>query len=248
MKDKIEIIFLGAGDAFGNGGFDQTCFLVNAPDMSFLIDCGCAVLTCLNRLNMKGDEIDAVILSHFHGDHFGGLPFFIYQQHFRGRKKPLHVYGPHGVQQRTQELERNLFPSKEGLKLNFPVNYVEYNSTEAVKINQNISFTTAPVEHVPEALPHAIRLQCHGKVIAYSGDTRWTEALVPVARHSDVFICEVYMLEQPTPNHLHYTALLENEQRLNSKRIILTHCSDDVLKNLSRVKHELAAHLGRIEI
>ena len=67
---------LGCGDAFGSGGRHQSGYLFEASDRLFLLDCGPTTLLAMKRAGFAPRRLDAIILSHLHGDHFGGIPFF----------------------------------------------------------------------------------------------------------------------------------------------------------------------------
>ena len=69
----MRVKFLGAGDAFGSGGRLNTCLLVDRGESSFLIDCGASVMIAIRRFGVNPNTISTIILSHLHGDHFGGL-------------------------------------------------------------------------------------------------------------------------------------------------------------------------------
>ena len=73
----MKIQFLGSGDAFGSGGRLNTCFMVDAADIRFLIDCGATSLVAMNRCGVDPNSIDMILLSHLHGDHFGGVMFML---------------------------------------------------------------------------------------------------------------------------------------------------------------------------
>ena len=247
INSKLEIHFLGSGDAFGSGGLDQTCFYIKTSSTHLLLDCGCSALVSLNRAGVSPSLIDLIIVSHFHADHFGGIPFLIRQQHFDKRQKPLTVVGPKGIDKKVLDAGAVLFPSGEMFNPSFPVQFIEYASDERLQIDRTISLMAFPVEHVPETHPHAIRLNIDDWVIAFSGDTRWTNNLIKAAHKADVFICECYTLDNPSRIHMHYQALLENEKMLNAKRIILTHCSDEVL-NANNLRFKRADEVGVIEL
>jgi ribonuclease BN (tRNA processing enzyme) len=95
----MELQFLGSGDAFGSGGRFQTCFHVTAASTRFLVDCGASSLVAIRRFGVDPNGIDAVFVTHLHGDHFGGLPFLILDAQFVSRRdKPLTLWSaPLGV-------------------------------------------------------------------------------------------------------------------------------------------------------
>jgi ribonuclease BN (tRNA processing enzyme) len=79
-----------------------------------------------------------------------------------------------------------------------------------------------------------------GKVIAYSGDTAWTDALLEAARGADLFICEAYFFDKKIRCHLDYQTLRAQRPRLDCRRLILTHMSQDMLSRLHEVECECA--------
>src|SRR4026209_227759 len=102
----MKLHILGCGDAFGSGGRNQSAYLIDAPDRFFLLDCGATSLLAMKKLGFDSGRLDVVLLSHLHGDHFGGLPFFFIEYLYeKSREKPLHVAGPVG----TEEKVLNLF-------------------------------------------------------------------------------------------------------------------------------------------
>ena len=86
--------FIGSGDSFASGGRFQTCILVDADGYRFLIDCGATSLIPLKRAAIDPGSIDAVLLTHFHGDHSGGVPYLILDGQFTRRERPFVVAGP----------------------------------------------------------------------------------------------------------------------------------------------------------
>src|SRR5256886_11115048 len=170
----MRVRFLGSGDALGSGGRFQTCIHVQADGAQVLLDCGACSLVAMRRFGVDPQAIDAVVLSHLHGDHFGGVPFLILDAQFKRRTRPLTVAGPPGVEARVRATMEVLFPGSTAVERRFVTRFVEL----ADRLPQGLgpfTVTPFPVVHASGAPSFALRLACDGKVIAYSGDTEWTE-------------------------------------------------------------------------
>jgi len=79
------------------------------------------------------------------------------------------------------------------------------------------------------------------RVVACSGDTEWTAALLDVARGADLFLCECSAFEAPLTGHLSYRQLAERRNDLDARRVVLTHLGADVLSRLDQVEFEVAS-------
>lgn len=237
--NQIRLHFLGCGDAFGSGGRFQTCFHVQAAHGAFLIDCGASSLVAMKRSGLDPSEVGWILLTHLHGDHFAGIPFLILDGQFSGRTLPLVVAGPPGVVSRVEATMEALFPGSSRVTRHFPVKFIEL--LERIETTVGESFVTAfAVRHPSGAPSYALRVQYDQRVIAYSGDTEWTESLVDVARGADVFICEAYFFAKKIKYHLDYETVWSQRNRLECHRIILTHMSADMLARISETKIECA--------
>jgi len=241
---QIELVFLGSGDAFGSGGRLQTCILLKGGDTKVLLDCGASSLIAMKRSGVQPGDIGMVLLTHLHGDHFGGLPFLILDAQFSRRERPLLIAGPPGVEARTEASMENLFPNSSKTQRRFSLEFVELLDGQRSEIG-GVSVTPFAVEHFSGASSYALRVDYGDKVVVYSGDTEWTENLIRAAAGSDLFICEAYYFEKKVRYHLDYCTLREHFGQISSKRVILTHMSDDLLKRAGDVGHEMA-HDGMI--
>jgi ribonuclease BN (tRNA processing enzyme) len=96
------------------------------------------------------------------------------------------------------------------------------------------------VNHASGAPAFALRVENAGKVIAYSGDTEWTEGLVAAGQGADLFIAESYFYDKPIRYHLDYATLVAQLPKLNAKRVVLTHASTDMLQHGTEIQHEMA--------
>jgi ribonuclease BN (tRNA processing enzyme) len=240
---SVRLHFLGAGDAFGNGGRFQTCFWLAGAGDSLLIDCGATTLTALKTAGIEPNEIRAVVLTHLHGDHFGGVPFLVLDGQFRRRQRPLTIAGPPGTQQRVEAAMELLFPGSAAAPRRFEIEFTDLAFDGETTVGP-ASVKAIPVEQ-PDTPACALRVEYGGRVIAYSGDTAWTDGLIELAAGADLFIAEAYFFDRRVPYHLDYATLLANRDRLDCARVILTHMSPDMLARQSESKF-VCAHDGMV--
>jgi len=235
----LTLTFLGSGDAFGSGGRLQTCMLVESDGRRWLVDCGATSLVALRRAGVDPASIDAILISHLHGDHFGGVPFVLLDGQFRRGARPLVVAGPPGVEARVAATLEALFPGATRVERRFVTTFVEWREREAAEI-AGVRVIPYPVVHPSRAPPFALRLQAGGRTLVYSGDTEWTDVLVEAARGADLFVCEAYTFERKIRFHLDWATLAIHRAALDCRRLVVTHMSEDMLARLPDLEVEAA--------
>jgi len=234
----MRFTFLGCGDAFGSDGRFNTCFHVTADDGDFLIDCGASAMIALRRFAVEPNAIRTIVLSHLHGDHFGGLPFFLLDAQFYSKRTgPLTVVGPEGTQARVEAPMDVFFPGSSGVSRRFDTEFVEIAPGRTTNVN-NLAVTGFEGVHPCGAPPLALRIACGGKTIAYTGDTEWVEGLVEAGAHADLFVAETLFYERKVRYHLDYASLAENLGRIAPRRLALTHMGPDMLENRHRIPED----------
>jgi ribonuclease BN (tRNA processing enzyme) len=236
----MQLQFVGCGDALGSGGRFNTCFHVTGSRTNFLIDCGASSLPALKRFGIARDAIDLILITHFHGDHFGGLPFLLLDAQFTRRSRPLVIAGPAGIETKLAELMEALFEHSSKTKQRFDLSVVALQPLESRSFGE-VRVTPYPVVHGESGGPFlAYRIEAEGRVIAYSADTEWTETLIPAARDADLFIAEAYYYDRIVKNHLSLKTLEAHLPAINARRLVLTHMSDDMLGRLGELAYVAA--------
>jgi ribonuclease BN (tRNA processing enzyme) len=238
----VRFRFLGCGDAFGSGGRLHTCFHLTGEPESVLLDCGATALQGLKRERIDPASIGWVALSHLHGDHFGGLPWLILDGRFAHRSKPLVISGPAGTEERLNAAFEAFYPGAPSGPRPFDLRFVEYEAGTAVEMGPAV-VTPYEVIHQSGAPSYALRVQYGGKVIAYSGDTEWTDNLLEAARGADLFVCECNFFDARVPGHLDFQTLEEKRPQFDCRQLVLTHMSDEMLAHVERLA-VTAAHDG----
>lgn len=232
----MKLTIVGSGDAFGSGGRQQTCYHVACGSEDVLIDCGATALIGMQQLGLDPDRVSTVFISHLHGDHFGGLVWFLLHAHYvTQRTAPLTVTGPAGIAQRFATAADTLFPGTTAIAKRFDMRFVEY--SEGVPLDVGPARVTAfEVRHPSGAPPYALRFELGGKTVGFSGDTQWVDSLLRAANGADLFISECFSFETPIGYHLAWRDIERNLDRLGAKRVLLTHMNSDMLKRAPQIR------------
>lgn len=231
----MQVTIIGCGDAFGAGGRLQTSFCVRSGPSTFLIDCGATSLIGMRRLGLSPNDIDTVFVSHLHGDHFGGLPWFMIDAKYASnRTRPLVVAGPKGIEARFITAAEALYPNTTTVERGFDLIFVEYEEQKPLELC-GVTVTPFEVKHPSGAPPYALRFDVDGKVLSFTGDTGWVETLFAVARDADLLISECFQYDVTLPIHLDYKTIDANYEKLGAKRVLLTHMGQAMLAELGKV-------------
>jgi len=234
----VRVTFIGSGNAFADGGRSHACIHVSAPGVSLLLDCGGSSLPSIKR-EIDPEAIDGIAISHLHGDHFGGIPYLVIEQHFAGRTAPLVIGGPRGLAERLRAAESALYPDFfRKTKIGFPIRETVLGASETELGGALVS--ALPVKHVAESEPHGLRVRVGDKVVAYSGDATWSDELARVAKGADLFICDASFFETDDPSHISYRTLMSHRDKLECKRIVLTHLGAETLARIGELDLEHA--------
>ncbi len=242
----MRLQFLGSGDAFGSGGRFNTCFHLERKDRSgVLVDCGASSMVAIRKWHVDPNAISTILVSHLHGDHFGGLPFFILDAQLVSRRTaPLTLAGPPGFHDRLLTLMEAMFAGSTKVERRFPLEIRELELHERAEID-GFAVTPYLMKHFSGAPSYALRLEVDGKVMTYSGDTEWVDELVPAAKDADLFICEAYFFDKVMKYHIDYTTLANQLPAIGARRTIVTHMSSELLARQAEMKLE-AAHDGLV--
>ena len=232
----MKLHILGCGDAFGSGGRNQSGYLVETNDGSFLLDCGPTTLLAMKRAGLAPQQLNAIFLSHLHGDHFGGIPFFLLEFLYqKPPDRPLTIAGPPGTQDRVWQLFSIMYGGgnlgeREWLRF-------QVLRPEMCKSIDGVDVLPFRVPHQKEDISLGLKITYQGKRILFSGDSAWTDSFIEHARGADLFLCECSFFNEQPGMHVNYQVLKSRLPYLECKRLVLTHLGEDML---ARVR-ELAA-------
>jgi len=223
-----EIVCVGTSDAFGAGGRRQSAYLVRGPSGSVLLDCGQTTGTGLSHLGVEPDEIEVIVVSHFHADHFGGIPLFLLNALYRrARQRPLRIAGPPDVEARVRAASAALGHPIESHEWSFPIQFQELRAGQLVDLGP-VRSRFFETWHSPDSHPHGMEIETGGHKIVYSGDTGWFDELPRRANGADLFLCECTQVERSYEFHLSLEEMSERRNEFDCGRILLTHLGEEM--------------------
>jgi ribonuclease BN (tRNA processing enzyme) len=232
----MRLTIVGSGDAFGSGGRFNTCFLIEAQEKKLLLDFGASSLVALKACAIDPGSIDGILLSHLHGDHFGGLPFLLLDAQFLTRReRPLAIAGPPGTRERLNAALEVFFPNSSKTKWRFPLEVSEITPGVPDEF-LGLAVRTAEVVHFSGAPSTAVRLSDGRRTLAYSGDTQWVDALLQVADGADLFITECYDYDRDLSGHMNWATLKAKLPDLKARKIMITHMNPSMLARTAEVR------------
>jgi ribonuclease BN (tRNA processing enzyme) len=240
MAPTLEIV--GCGDAFGSGGRFQSCYLLRSSGGLTLVDCGASAPVALQQRSIAQPEIGAILLTHLHGDHFGGVPFLLLDAAYnRSRTTPLVIAGPPGTEPRIFDTLDMLFPGASArVRDRVPIRFVELVPPSASAVG-DLHVQAFPVTHPSGAPSYALRISVEGRIVAFSGDAQWDAVLLEVSRDVNLFVCECTGYQERVPYHISLDQLEQHASGLSARRMLLVHMGEEMLKHMAPARWACAA-------
>jgi ribonuclease BN (tRNA processing enzyme) len=224
----LRLHVLGSGDAFNSAGALHSCYLLEHSAGKLLLECGPAVLAGIKRAGIPSDAPDALLISHLHGDHFGGVPFLLLEYLFSNpRSRPLVIAGPPTTAQRVWSLYAELYREPHCREIHFDIDWVVAEPGSTFRL-AGVDVHAFEVPHTHDPVSLGYRIESPEGVVVFSGDSAWTEEFVVQTRDSDLFLCECCSMRPETTLHTSYEDILAHRERLGCERLVLTHLGADM--------------------
>lgn len=201
IANHTTLTFVGTGSCVPALGDDTACFLVNGH---CLIDCGWNAALSMARAGRTPLDLDHILLTHCHHDHYMGLAGLLFYRRLRGRGvdslPEQRIIGPAEDIERVVTLARALLQPERFDTLNQVTETVLPISPGAGVEAGELRITTAAVQHQVQGLAYRIHDTRTGAEIGFSGDTAYLPALAEHFRGVDVLVHEAsHGLHDPQP-------------------------------------------------
>ncbi|OGQ97519.1 MAG: hypothetical protein A2521_09995 [Deltaproteobacteria bacterium RIFOXYD12_FULL_57_12] len=242
----MEVVFLGVGEAC-DPGQSNTSLLVRhdngTTEQQVLLDCGFTAAHDYFRV-AAGHALDGLWISHFHGDHFFGVPLLLLRFWEAGRTQPFVILGPAGGEARVLAAMDLAYPGMRE-RFSFSLEYMEVipgHEVEAV----GFRWLAAATDHSLASL--AVRLEGGGRTLFYSGDGRPTPATVKLAAGCDLVVHEAFRWQGETPGHGSVAGCLEFTRLAQAVRLALVHIQREERRCFAGEIRRLAGKTSDFEV
>jgi ribonuclease BN (tRNA processing enzyme) len=219
----LDLLFLGSGNGFAPGGRYWSSFLLNDR---YLFDCCPVALPHLKKAGASLEDIEVILISHFHGDHWFGLPFLLLEYaELTHRTRPLTIIGPPGIEERVRNVTAMAFPNTMKKEMGYSLRFEDLEDGATRELN-GLTYTARIVDHVETLQCFGYRAEVDGRTLAYSGDSQLCDALIDLATDADVFVVECSCWDGACGPHMGPAEIRNLRERLGpSTTFVLTHLS-----------------------
>jgi len=230
----MKIIFLGVGEAFDEN-IPNNSHLIITEKTKLLLDCGMTATPQVWKFNPSQNFLDAVYISHWHADHYFGLPGLLLRMWEGERERPLTIISRKGFKEQFDKLMDLAYLGFRE-KFKYEINILEAEAGEEIKFN-DLLLNFSPTVHSGENL--AVKVSDGKNTMAYSGDGS------PVAgtdfyNNLDLLILETYLYDKEIIGHSSIISAISFAENNNVKCLALTHINRDFRKNeLSKVREKI---------
>jgi ribonuclease BN (tRNA processing enzyme) len=227
----MKVTILGSGTSVPLADRASPSVAIFIEDRFILMDIGPGTVRQLAIAGLEYQDIDYIVISHFHPDHTADLIHFFFATRYPPaleERKPFTIVAPKRFDQFLELLKK---PYGRWLDLPDRLMNIEELKTGQKDLREFGGFTiySAPVNHTPQSLGFRIE-DNSGKSVAYSGDTGYCEGIVDLARDVDLLILECsFPDDEAIAGHLTPSEAGDIAVRAGAKKLVLTHFYPEIL-------------------
>lgn len=226
------LVILGSASVLATWEHDNTHMVFEGDDgKAILIDCGSNPIVRLQRAGIHYEQLEDLILTHFHPDHVHGVPILLMHMWLIGAstgkvRPPLRVHGLEHCLNRTEDMMMGF--SWDEWPDFFPLAFYRVSERENMLVLDSDEFriTSSPTVHYVPTIGLRVEVKSKGLVVAYSCDTAPTDNIVRLAEGADILIHEATGTgpdRAVVKGHSGAAEAGEIATRAGAKRLVLIH-------------------------
>ena len=221
----MKIKFIGTGSI--ESKCNPTSYLI---DDKILIDCGNGIIKQLLKNNIDLDDINTVLITHLHGDHFLDIPFLIMSKIYRNKLNNLKIYCPKNTIETIENLIKLSFKTENWVekKEKANVEFIEFDYLDNFNLFDNYYISSYEVKHSDKIKCYGFVLNDNNKIIGFSGDSSYCDNIDKIVNKSDISILDTTFING-NEKHMGVDNIIDIINKHN-KKVISTHMDDDTRK------------------
>lgn len=142
----MKIKFLGTGSGQTSLNRFHSSLLITSSNHNLLVDCGDGIPKAILKQNINFNSIDSILISHFHADHFSGLPSLVTQMKLLSRKNDLTIFVNSSEKDFLEDFIFHSYLFKE--RMNFNLNIISFDEENEIKVSENFYFISKLNSHL----------------------------------------------------------------------------------------------------
>lgn len=240
----MKIKFLGTGSGQTSLNRFHSSFLINSSNHNVLVDCGDGISKAILKQNVDSKSIDSILISHFHADHFSGLPSLLTQMKLSSRKNDLTIFVHSSEKDFLEIFIFHSYLFKERMTFNLKI--IPFDAENEIKVSDKFYFISKINSHLEKYRQYdsenklgftslSFYFKDDENSVIYSGDVGSENDLYLFNQKVDWFITET--------THIKKNNILSLLEKSDPTKIILTHIGDDFEKPLEEFQQSLPNHL-----
>ena len=241
----MEIKFIGTGSGKTSLKRFHSSFIILSENFNLLVDAGDGISKALLRSKISFDQIDGILFSHLHPDHYSGFAGLIVNMKLVNRKKILRVFIHEKLSGVLQNFLYTSYLFKE--RMDFEIKYEEFKHEKKVIINDDINFISKQNIHLDQYVKYdkekrlsficsSFLFNLKNQNVLYTGD---------IGSSSDLYLFEVSKIQTIIceTTHLQMSELLTCFNKLLPGEIFLTHLDDDSELKIEEWKNSISSQI-----
>lgn len=240
----MKIKFLGTSSAQTSLNRFHSSFLISSSNHNLLVDCGDGISKAILKQNIDFNSIDSILISHFHADHYSGLPSLITQMKLLSRKNDLTIFVHSSEKIFLEDLIFHSYLFRE--RMTFDLNVISFNEENEINADENFSFISKLNSHLDKYKKYdqqnklgfaslSFLFKDDENSVIYSGDIGSENDLYLFNEKVDCFITEI--------THIKIENIFKLLGKIEPAKLILTHIGDDFEKPINNFHQSLPEHL-----
>lgn len=207
-------------------------------DGQLLVDCGNGLIKAMMNNDIDIYNIDTILITHMHADHFFDVPFIILLRSFKKMDNELKIYGPKKLIDSVNKLFEVGYADIKDWRQHLSLGKTIMEEFDDLDIETNhYHIKSHLVDHGEFAPAYGFTIDDGCSVLGYSGDSSYCKAIDEIIDMSDISILDC-SFPKGNPSHMGLDNLVEILEKYDDKEIIVTHMSQESRKEALKIESE----------